>query len=145
MDAARNGTCYTSTECQNKGGTKSGNCAAGQVQTFYLHIYSNLHICPSLRHLLSSIHSVPSHFIILAVRRQNVMNKSCLVCVKSEKYAVWVTLRPLESMRKDKAQLCKLRYQGSCSQILIRGVFLGLNLLCLVFLIFQFFQVLAFA
>jgi len=29
MDAARNGTCYTSTECQNKGGVKSGNCAAG--------------------------------------------------------------------------------------------------------------------
>jgi len=25
----RNGTCYTSTECQNKGGTASGNCAAG--------------------------------------------------------------------------------------------------------------------
>jgi len=29
MDASRNGTCYTSTECQNKGGLKSGNCAAG--------------------------------------------------------------------------------------------------------------------
>ena len=26
---ARNGTCYTSTECQNKGGQASGNCAAG--------------------------------------------------------------------------------------------------------------------
>jgi len=29
MDAARNGTCYTSTECEDKGGVKSGNCAAG--------------------------------------------------------------------------------------------------------------------
>jgi len=29
MDASRNGTCYTSTECQNKDGIKSGNCAAG--------------------------------------------------------------------------------------------------------------------
>lgn len=29
LDADRNGTCYTSTECINKGGTKSGNCAAG--------------------------------------------------------------------------------------------------------------------
>jgi len=29
QDAARNGTCYTSSECQNKGGTTSGNCAAG--------------------------------------------------------------------------------------------------------------------
>merc|ERR1719362_50633 len=27
--SARNGTCYTSSECQNKGGTSSGNCAAG--------------------------------------------------------------------------------------------------------------------
>lgn len=26
---ARNGTCYTSTECSDKSGTKSGNCAAG--------------------------------------------------------------------------------------------------------------------
>ena len=25
---------------------------------------------------------------------QNVTNKSCLVCVKSKKYASWVTLRP---------------------------------------------------
>ena len=25
----RNGTCYTSSECTSKGGTASGNCAAG--------------------------------------------------------------------------------------------------------------------
>ena len=25
----RNGTCYTTTECSSKGGTASGNCAAG--------------------------------------------------------------------------------------------------------------------
>ncbi len=25
----RNGTCYTATECSNKGGTASGNCASG--------------------------------------------------------------------------------------------------------------------
>lgn len=29
LDPLRNGTCFTSTECQNKGGVKSGNCAAG--------------------------------------------------------------------------------------------------------------------
>ena len=29
QDASRNGTCYTSSECQNKGGAISGNCAAG--------------------------------------------------------------------------------------------------------------------
>merc|ERR1711993_190899 len=26
---ARKGTCYSSTECSDKGGTKSGNCASG--------------------------------------------------------------------------------------------------------------------
>ena len=26
---ARNGTCFTSTECTDKGGSASGNCAAG--------------------------------------------------------------------------------------------------------------------
>merc|ERR1711936_1443716 len=29
LDSSRNGTCYTSTECESKSGTKSGNCAAG--------------------------------------------------------------------------------------------------------------------
>ena len=28
-DNGRNGTCYTSSECQNKGGKAQGNCAAG--------------------------------------------------------------------------------------------------------------------
>jgi len=29
QDASRNGTCYTSSECKDKGGTSSGNCAVG--------------------------------------------------------------------------------------------------------------------
>lgn len=29
QDAARNGTCFTSSECQSKGGSTSGNCASG--------------------------------------------------------------------------------------------------------------------
>jgi len=29
QSGSRNGTCYTTTECTNKGGTASGNCAAG--------------------------------------------------------------------------------------------------------------------
>ena len=32
---------------------------------------------------------------ILSLELQNVPDKSCLVFVKSEKYAYWVTLRPL--------------------------------------------------
>merc|ERR1711963_739133 len=29
MNGPRNGTCYTSTECTDKGGTAEGNCASG--------------------------------------------------------------------------------------------------------------------
>ena len=29
LDSTRNGTCYTSTECQDKNGMVSGNCASG--------------------------------------------------------------------------------------------------------------------
>ena len=29
LDPGRNGTCYTNTECNSKGGSISGNCAAG--------------------------------------------------------------------------------------------------------------------
>merc|ERR1719238_1772000 len=29
QSSGRNGTCYTSSECKKKGGTTSGNCAAG--------------------------------------------------------------------------------------------------------------------
>ena len=29
LSTVRNGTCYTSSECSSKGGTASGNCAAG--------------------------------------------------------------------------------------------------------------------
>ena len=46
---------------------------------------------------------VPSHFTIPAAGSQNVTNKNCLVFVKSEKYAFWVTLRLIGSMRQGKA------------------------------------------
>ena len=41
---------------------------------------------------------------------QNGVNKIHLACVMSEKYAFWVILRPLESMRLGKAELIKLQY-----------------------------------
>ena len=34
------------------------------------------------------------------------LNESCLACVESEKYVVWVTLRPLGSIRQGEAELC---------------------------------------
>ena len=42
---------------------------------------------------------------VSAVGSQNVTNKSFLACVKSEKYAVWFTLRSLGSMRQGKAEI----------------------------------------
>ena len=47
---------------------------------------------------------------IPAVLSLNVTNKSYLVCVKSEKYAFWVTLRPLGFMRRGEAELGKLKF-----------------------------------
>ena len=44
-----------------------------------------------------------SEFPIPAVVSKNGNDKSCLVCVKSEKYAFLVTLRPLWSMREGEA------------------------------------------
>ena len=66
----------------------------------------NLHVNSSLRcHI-----SILSHFTIPAVRSQNVTNKSCLVCVKSEKYAFWVTLRLTGSMRQGESEQNTLHY-----------------------------------
>ena len=51
-------------------------------------------VCPSsvlrpcVRPCVRKITQIP------AVLSQNVTNKSCLVCVMSETYAFWVTLRP---------------------------------------------------
>ena len=47
---------------------------------------------------------------------QNVTNKSCLVCVKSEKHAFWVTLRLLGPMQQGKAKLHTLHYQSRQSR-----------------------------
>ena len=41
---------------------------------------------------------------------QNVTNKSCLACDKSEKYLVWVTLRPLRFMKQGETELRILQY-----------------------------------
>ena len=61
-------------------------------------------VCPSVR---------PSHFHffpIPAVVSQNVANESCLAFVKSEQYVVWVTLRPLGSMRQGQTELHTLQH-----------------------------------
>ena len=58
-----------------------------------LNDYFDLHVCLSIR--LSVFRPCVRNLTPLSpVLSQNVTNKSCLVCVMSEKYASWVTLRP---------------------------------------------------
>ena len=50
------------------------------------------------------------NFSIPAVVSQSVINKSCLICVKSEKDTFLGITRPLGSMRWEKAELHTLRH-----------------------------------
>ena len=96
---------------QNK---KSNEKAHQNQNDTYLNNYFRLHVClsvrPSVRTYVRTSHF---HFFrIPAVVSQNVTNKSCLACVKSEKYVVWVTLRPLGSMRQCEAEVRIEQYQA---------------------------------
>ena len=58
-----------------------------------LNNYFDFHVCLSIRPCVCP--SVcPKKAPFPAVAFQNVTNKSCLVCVQSEKYASWATLTP---------------------------------------------------
>ena len=54
---------------------------------------------------------------IPAVVSENVTNKSCLVCDKSEKYASWVTLRPQsDRCRRGEAEVRILDFKTTWSE-----------------------------
>ena len=57
--------------------------------TIYITISTFKSVCPSACLSVGKTYEFP----IPAVASQNVTNKSCFVCVMSEKYASWVTLR----------------------------------------------------
>ena len=59
----------------------------------HLNNYFDFHVCLSFRPFSVLRPCVRKLTSIPAVVQQNVMNKSCLVCVTSEKYAIWVTLK----------------------------------------------------
>ena len=61
-------------------------------------------MCPQL---CKNIFSVKSFYLVGGTWKK----ASCLLCVKSNKYAFWVTLRLLRSIR-----LQKLRYDARCSR-----------------------------
>ena len=65
-------------------------------------------VYPSVRPFRPSV--CPKTNSSFAVGSQNVTNRSFLVCVKSEKYALWVTLRPLGSIRQGEPEIHAIRY-----------------------------------
>ena len=79
------------------------------VILIHLHNYFNLHVCPSFRRRRRRRRRCRRRptfdFQISAVISESVTNKSCLICVKSEKYAFLGTTRPLGCMRWGEAKL----------------------------------------
>ena len=88
----------------------------------YLNNYFDFHVCLSIR--LSVVPSVrgsgsvrPNLTSIPASVTQNVTNKSCLVCVKSEKYASWVALKPQwDRCRRGEAEVRILDFKTTWSE-----------------------------
>ena len=66
---------------------------------------------PSVRASVRKLAQIP------AVVSENVTNKSCLVCVMSEKYAFWVTLRPQsDRCRRGEAEVRILDFKTTWSE-----------------------------
>ena len=54
---------------------------------------------------------------ILASVSQNVTNRSCFVCIKSEKYTSWVTLKPQwDRCRRSEAEVRILDFETTWSE-----------------------------
>ena len=86
-------------------------CFKSMICILNLNNYFDFHVCLSIR--TSFCHSGRYSQRLApfpAVVWQNVTNKSCLVCVKSEKYTFLVTTRPLESMRWGEGELHTLQH-----------------------------------
>ena len=80
----------------------------------YLNNYFNFYVCLSIRP--SVCPCVLKQHPISTVLSKNVIVKSCLVCIKNEKYVFWVTLRLIGSMRQGKAKLHTLYLRWSFSR-----------------------------
>ena len=85
------------------------------LAALHLHNYFVVHVCLSMRHKCWQ-HPVSVPISIPLDASQNVSNKSCLVCVKNEKYAYWVTFRPLGSIRQGAAKPCTMYHQARQSR-----------------------------
>ena len=81
---------------------------------FDFHVW--LSICRSVRLVLVPVLSVQTLTSIPASVSQNVNDKSCLVSVKSEKYASWFTLRPQwDRLRRGEAEVRILDFKTTWS------------------------------
>ena len=87
----------------------------------YLNNYFDFHVCLSFRRRRRSAVLRPCVRKLApfpAVFLQNVTNKSCLACVKSEKYASCVTLRPQwDSCHRGEAKVCILNFKTTWSEL----------------------------
>ena len=89
------------------------------IHIYHLNNYFDFHVCLSFRLLLrpSVRASVRTPAPIPAVVSENVTNKSCLICVMSEKYAFWVTLRPQsDRCRQGEAEVRILNFKNTWSE-----------------------------
>ena len=79
---------------------------------WYLNNYFRLHFCLSFRSYICHT----SIFSNSCSGNPKCQDKSCLACIKGEKYVVWVTLRPLGSIRRGETELRILQYGVKWSQ-----------------------------
>ena len=71
----------------------------------HLNNYFDFHVCLSIRPSVR-VPCVRNLTPLPAVLSQNIFYKSCLVCIKCEKYTSWVTLRPhWDCCRRGKAEV----------------------------------------
>ena len=87
------------------------------LRSCYLNNCFNFHVRLSFRPSVFRPPSVRNFFSISASVSQNVNYKSCLVCVKSEKYASWFTLRPQwDRCRRGEAEVRILDFKTTWSE-----------------------------
>ena len=83
----------------------------------YLNNYFDFHVCLSIHPSVVPVPSGQKLTSILASVSQNVTNRSCLVCIKSEKCASWVTLTPQwDRCRRGEAEVRILDFKTTWSE-----------------------------
>ena len=92
------------------------------VSTIYLHSCFNLHVCRQWRPVV-----LLSHFQFLLLYHNMSPLHRYMVCVKREKYAFFVTLRTLWSMKPGRAELCTVRYFARRRQITFINTHLSIS------------------